>query len=155
MNSTRTGQSRSVEETTDAAEQQAGTHADEPVVTSVSEGDTMSLTVAGELTEAARRPLVRAMTEALLSGQSLTRAELRLAGVTFMNSPGLAVLVQLQRMAAPRGIEVALVAPPPAVARPLQLSGLWHRFPVVDENGAERPAEVSPEGPDGSPRDHA
>jgi stage II sporulation protein AA (anti-sigma F factor antagonist) len=34
-------------------------------------------------------------------------------------------------MATPRGIEVVLVDPPAAVARPLQLSGLWHRFPVV------------------------
>jgi anti-anti-sigma factor len=49
-----------------------------------------------------------------------------------MNSAGMAVLVQLQKMAAPRGVEVVLVAPPVAVVRPLQLSGLWARFPMVD-----------------------
>jgi hypothetical protein len=38
--------------------------------------------------------------------------------------------VQLQRLAAPRGIDVVLVDPPVAVVRPLQLSGLWHRFPI-------------------------
>jgi anti-anti-sigma factor len=47
-----------------------------------------------------------------------------------MNSAGMAVLVQLQRLTAPRGIEVVLVDPPAAVVRPLQLSGLWHRFPI-------------------------
>jgi len=41
--------------------------------------------------------------------------------------------VQLQRMSAPRGIEVVLVNPPVAVIRPLQLSGLWHRFPIEGE----------------------
>jgi anti-anti-sigma factor len=88
------------------------------------------LTVTGELTEAARRPLVRVLTDLLLAQPAPARVELLLAGVTFMNSAGMAVLVQLQRLAAPRGIEVALVDPGPPVARPLQLSGLWHRFPI-------------------------
>ena len=59
-----------------------------------------------------------------------------------MNSAGMAVLVQVQRMAAPRGIEVALLAPPEAVRRPLQLSGLWRRFPVLDSaaDGGVAPA---------------
>jgi anti-anti-sigma regulatory factor len=45
------------------------------------------------------------------------------------------VLVQVQKLASPRGIEVALVRPTSAVIRPLQLSGLWHRFPI--ENAAD------------------
>jgi anti-anti-sigma regulatory factor len=49
------------------------------------------------------------------------------------------VLVQGQRMAAPRGIEVVLVDPPTLVIRPLQLSGLWHRFPIV-ESGQDHAA---------------
>jgi stage II sporulation protein AA (anti-sigma F factor antagonist) len=90
------------------------------------------VTVRGELTEAARRPLVRCMTDLLLAHEPLQRAELHLAEVSYMNSAGMAVLVQVQKMAAPRGVAVALVAPPAAVARPLQLSGLWHRFQMVD-----------------------
>jgi anti-anti-sigma regulatory factor len=43
----------------------------------------------------------------------------------------MAVLVQAQRMTAPRGVELVLVDAPPEVIRPLQLSGLWHRFPVL------------------------
>ena len=103
-----------------------------PLVESVLDGDTARITVAGELTEAARRPLVRILTDLLLDGSTLHRVELELADVAFMNSAGMAVLVQLQRMAQPRGIPLVLVAPPTAVVRPLQLSGLWHRFPVEE-----------------------
>jgi anti-anti-sigma factor len=104
----------------------------EPSVQSVLEGGTARITVEGELTGAARRPLVRTATSLLLEHEPLKRIELHLAGVSFMNSAGMAVLVQLQRMAQPRRVEVALVAPPLAVVRPLQLSGLWARFPMID-----------------------
>ena len=116
-----------------AREEQPG--AGEPEVTQVLDGNCARLTVVGELTEAARRPLIRVMTDLLLDQPALRRVELHVDQVSFMNSAGLAVLVQLQRLGAPRGIALALVAPPPAVAKPLRLSGLWHRFEVVD--GAE------------------
>ena len=106
--------------------------AEEPRVTHELAGDTAVVTVQGELTEAARRPLVRILTDLLLEVHTLRRVDLGLRGVTFMNSAGSAVLVQLQKMAKPRGIEIVLVAPPSAVVRPLQLTGLWHRFPVED-----------------------
>lgn len=127
----------------------------EPQVRAAVDGDVVSVTVEGELTEAARRPLVRILTEELLSRHPLRRVELHLAGVPFMSSAGIAVLVQLQRMAAPSAVEIALVTPSAAVVRPLQLTGLWHRFPVVDENGDEEPAHSPTAGPDGSPREHA
>lgn len=100
------------------------------------EGDSARLTVAGELTEAARRPLVRIVTDLLLAEPTLHRIDLDLRGVSFVNSAGVAVLVQLQRLAAPRAIDLVLVAPPPVVARPLQLTGLWHRFSVVEDGPA-------------------
>jgi anti-anti-sigma factor len=122
-----------VEETTPGAqpggEEQAPA---EPEVTYVLHGDTARLTLTGELTGAARRPLVRVLTDLLLHRPSLNRVELDLRGVSSMNAEGMAVLVQGQRMAAPRRIEVVLVDPPPAVIRPLQLSGLWHRFSVLE-----------------------
>jgi anti-anti-sigma factor len=105
--------------------------ASEPTVTSELDGDTARLALTGELTDAARRPLVRLLTQLLLERPHLSRVELHLDGVTFMNSAGLAVLVQGQRMAKPRAIDLVLVDPPVAVVRPLQLSGLWHRFEVV------------------------
>jgi anti-anti-sigma factor len=110
----------------------------EPSVAHVQDGGTARLTMTGELTDAARRPLVRVLTDLLLGHQVLQRVEIDLGGVTFMNSAGMSVLVQAQRMTSPRAVEVVLVDPPPAVIRPLQLSGLWHRFPVVESSAAER-----------------
>ena len=97
------------------------------------DGEVCTLALTGELTEAARRPLVRAVTDVLLQVPALRRVELVLGDVTFMNSAGMAVLVQLQRMTGPRGVEIVLVRPRAAVARPLQVSGLWLRFTVVEE----------------------
>jgi len=111
-----------------------------PAVTSVLDGDVATLTVVGELTEAARRPLVRTMTDLLLSQSSLHEVRLDVREVSFMNSAGTAVLVQLQKLGAPRGVDLVLLSPPPSVARPLQLTGLWRRFTVRTD-----------EEPDGGP----
>ena len=102
----------------------------EPEVTHQVDGGTARLTLRGELTDVARRPLVRVVTDLLLAHPAPARIELALSAVPFMNSAGMAVLVQLQRLTAPRGIQIVLVDPPVTVIRPLQLSGLWHRFPI-------------------------
>jgi anti-anti-sigma factor len=109
---------------------QAGSGTTE-VTTSLA-GDVATLTVTGELTEEARRPLVRTMTDLLLAEPGLHRVRLDTRAVTYVNSAGMAVLVQLQKLGQPRGVETVLVDPPSAVARPLQLSGLWLRFPVEE-----------------------
>jgi anti-anti-sigma factor len=107
---------------------------EDTVEVSVTEHDaeTAQIRVVGELTEGARRPLVRAMTDLMLKAPELKRVELDTSQVTFMNSAGIASLVQLHKMVQPRGIELPLVVHSTAVARPLQLSGLWHRFTVID-----------------------
>ena len=111
---------------------EGGTDAQEVTVTCTRDGATARIEVVGELTDTARRPLVRELTELMLSGTPLKQVELDLCGVSFMNSAGIAALVQLQKMVQPRGIELALAVRDAAVTRPLQLSGLWHRFTVVD-----------------------
>jgi anti-anti-sigma factor len=108
----------------------------EPEVSTALEGDVATVTVVGELTEGARRPLVRTMTDLMLGRPDLRRVRLDLRAATYVNSAGMSVLVQLQKLGQPRGVEVALVAPPAAVARPLQLSGLWLRFPVEEQQAA-------------------
>lgn len=108
----------------------------EPDVRHVLDGDVATITVTGELNDGARRPLVRTMTDLLLGMPTLKAVRLELGGVPFMNSAGMAVLVQLQRLGQPRGVDVVLVAPPPAVVRPLQLTGLWHRFRVLGREGS-------------------
>jgi stage II sporulation protein AA (anti-sigma F factor antagonist) len=130
----RSGNWTGVTETTnDEAQPAAGTPAPAgPEVTHVLDGDTARVTLTGELTDEARRPLVRVLTDLLLHQSALARVVLDVRAVSFMNSAGMAVLVQLQRMASPRGVEIALLDPQEGVIRPLQLSGLWHRFPIVD-----------------------
>ena len=123
VNHRRAGQSPTVEETSPASPA-------EPEVEHRVEDGIARLRIAGDLVDSARRPLVRVLTDLLLNQPAPTRVELDLSEITFMNSAGMAVLVQLQRLAAPRGIDVALVHPTAAVVRPLQLSGLWHRFPI-------------------------
>ena len=124
-----------IEHTAAPSDDAAETPFAEPVVTHVLDGDTARLTLTGELTDAARRPLVRVLTELLLHEHTLARVVLDVRGVSFMNSAGMAVLVQLQRMASPRAVEIALLRPPEEVLRPLQLSGLWRRFPILDSSG--------------------
>jgi anti-anti-sigma factor len=103
-----------------------------PAVAADLDGDTARLTVVGELTDAVRRPLVREVTDLLLGQPALHHIDLDLRGVTFVNSAGVAVLVQLQKLVGPRAIELVLVAPPATVVRPLQLTGLWHRFTIQE-----------------------
>ncbi|WP_100501572.1 STAS domain-containing protein [Geodermatophilus chilensis] len=117
----------------------------EPEVTTDLDGDVATLTVGGELTEGARRPLVRTMTDLLLGRPDLRQVRLDLRAATYLNSAGMAVLVQLQKLGRPRGVDVVLVAPPAAVARPLQLSGLWLRF-SVEEYQSEVDDRVDREG---------
>ncbi|WNV74027.1 STAS domain-containing protein [Geodermatophilus sp. DSM 44513] len=105
----------------------------EPEVVTALDGDVATSTVHGEFTEGARRPLVRTITDLLLGRPDLRQVRLDLRGVTYLNSAGMAVLVQLQKLCQPRGVEVVLVSPPSVVARPLQLSGLWLRFSVEQQ----------------------
>jgi stage II sporulation protein AA (anti-sigma F factor antagonist) len=109
----------------------------EPEVTTDLDGDVATLTLGGELTEGARRPLVRTMTDLMLGRPDLRRVRLDLRAATYLNSAGMAVLVQLQKLGQPRGVDVVLVAPPAAVARALQISGLWLRFPVEEYEAVE------------------
>jgi stage II sporulation protein AA (anti-sigma F factor antagonist) len=108
----------------------------EPEVRTSLAGDVATVTLDGELAQAARRPLVRTMTDLLLGSPTLKSVRLDLRGASYMNSAGMAVLIQLQKLGAPRGIDVVLVAPPDVVVRPLQLSGLWHRFVIEDGPGS-------------------
>jgi anti-anti-sigma factor len=127
---------------------EGGTDAHEVTVTCTRDGATARIEVVGELTDTARRPLVRELTDLMLSGTPLKRVELDLCEVSFLNSAGIAALVQLQKMVQPRGIELALAVKNVAVTRPLQLSGLWHRFTVIDrrEDTPQQTHESLPPG---------
>lgn len=121
---------------------------DVEVTVTTHDEESAEITVVGELTEHARRPLVRAMTDLMLANATLKQVRVDLCEVTFMDSAGMTTLVQLQRMAQPRGIDTPLVVHSAVVARPLQLSGLWRRFTIVDrrEGHPEDVHEAVPHG---------
>ncbi|NUP48382.1 MAG: STAS domain-containing protein [Catenulispora sp.] len=73
------------------------------------------------------------------------------SGVTFLDSMGLRVLVQLRRLVTDDGREFALRAPSESVRRVLELAGVESLFPVVAaDSGVEPGAEPDPE-PDPDP----
>lgn len=147
------GQNPCMEQPVAGQPDETGTPSDaHPVtVTCTRDGQTARIEVTGELTDAARRPLVRELTDLMLDKAPLKRVELDLSSVAFMNSAGIAALVQLQKMLQPRAIEFVLVVATVGVARPLQLSGLWRRFTVVDRR-PDTPEHVSESMPPG--REH-
>jgi anti-anti-sigma factor len=116
-------------------------------VTVTQEADTATIRLVGELGEDARRPLVRAMTDLMLSSRKLHRVELDLSAVQYMNSAGMSTLVQLEKLAEPRGIEMPVIVHSDEVARPLQLSGLWRRFTIVDRREGTPDRTVDPMRP--------
>ena len=61
------------------------------------------------------------------------RIVLDLRAVTFMDSSGLRLLVELQRDAEADGFRVVVVRGPASLQRLLQLSGLEHRIRMVDD----------------------
>ena len=109
------------------------------VTVTAQDATSAEVAVVGDLTEDARRPLVRTMTDLMLQVPGLRRVQLDTSGVTFMNSAGVSALVQLEKMGHPRGIELPLVVASTVVARPLQVSGLWRRFTVIDRRDGVPP----------------
>jgi anti-anti-sigma factor len=102
------------------------------VTVTESDAEHAEIRVTGELTEGVRKPLVRTMTDLLLGAPHLRKVRLDCSAVTFLNSAGVSTLVQVQRMCQPRGIDLSLVVHGTAVSRPLQLSGLWTRFTIIE-----------------------
>jgi anti-anti-sigma factor len=143
-----TGQLRGMSEHSPTPAAEPAEPAPQTVEVVATRDDSAEVRVAGELTEETRRPLVRTMTELMLSRPGLRRVVLDLCDVTFMNSAGMAALVQVERMGQPRAIGTTLVVRSAAVARPLQLSGLWRRFTIVDRREG-RPEETHEPMPPG------
>ena len=118
------------------------------VTVTAQDAESADICIVGELTEEARRPLVRVMTDLLLGNPHLRRVQLDTCDVPFMNSAGMSALVTVQKMVHPRGIDLSVVLHGQAVSRPLQLSGLWRRFTIVDRREGA-PDEVHESMPPG------
>lgn len=98
--------------------------------TSTSENGAVTVTVVGEV-DTFTAPVLRSSLDAQLEQQP-RELVIDLSGVQFLGSAGLAVLVETQKSARTRGVELRLVATTRAVTRPLEVTGLIDLFTIVD-----------------------
>lgn len=91
--------------------------------------------ICGEL-DISTAPDLRERLLAILKRRTLSRLILDLSELEFMDSSGVAVLVNTERRARLLGSTVVLVAPQRPVSRVLQICGLDRYLPVFDDIGA-------------------
>ncbi len=97
----------------------------------------------GEL-DAYSAPRVRELLQTLILGEQPS-VVVDLAGLDYIDSSGLGVLVSALRQARDNGGQITLAHPSPVVARVLQITGLHRVFPVVsDTTGTSDTAVTSP-----------
>ncbi len=78
--------------------------------------------------------VLRAAVEGLGPCRSLV---IDMRGLSFLDSSGLHLLVELHQRAAREGFELGLVAPPEPVDTPIRLCGLDQRLPFVSDLPAD------------------
>ncbi|MFB4309026.1 STAS domain-containing protein [Actinomadura sp. GTD37] len=99
-------------------------------VTTRSDGGRTVVRLRGELDIACTEDLRRDLNEARREhGEHLV---LDLAGLEFMDSGGLSVIVACYKAATAAGGSLTLAGPRPIVRRTLEITGLHRRIPVVD-----------------------
>ncbi|MGY2079835.1 STAS domain-containing protein [Modestobacter sp. SYSU DS0657] len=91
-----------------------------------------TVTVSGEV-DSTTAPGLRGAILEVLARPGLDVVELDLSGVTFLDSAGLSVLATAHRTALAAGRTLRMrCGTARAVVRPLQITGLWDVFDVVD-----------------------
>jgi anti-sigma B factor antagonist len=98
--------------------------------TSTGEDGTVTVTVVGEV-DTFTAPVLRSSLDTQLE-QSPRELVIDLSGVQFLGSAGLAVLVEPQKAARAREVELRLIATTRAVTRPLEVTGLIDLFTIAD-----------------------
>ena len=91
-----------------------------------------TVTVTGEI-DSTTAPGLRNCLVEVIARPGTAAVELDLRGVTFLDSAGLSALATAHRAAVAAGRELRMrCGTTRAVARPLQITGLWGVFTVVD-----------------------
>jgi anti-sigma B factor antagonist len=98
--------------------------------TTTGEDGVVIVTVVGEV-DTFTAPVLRSSLDTQLEQQP-RELVIDLSGVQFLGSAGLAVLVETQKSARSRDVELRLVATTRAVTRPLEVTGLIDLFTIVD-----------------------
>ncbi len=92
-------------------------------------GDTVTLTVAGEL-DLAAAPLLAAHHDPLGAGECAGGVALDISGVTFLDSSGVALLIGVARRAEEEGWPLRITGTPPHARRVLEICGLLDVLPL-------------------------
>src|SRR5215471_12747580 len=101
-------------------------------VSSRSQGDHVSVIVAGEI-DLYSAPMLQADLAEIIDGAAqATRVVVDMSGVEFCDSTGMNVLLSSLRQVRERGGELELAAPRPAVRKILQVTGLDAVFTVTE-----------------------
>ena len=95
-----------------------------------SEDGVVTVTVVGEV-DTFTAPVLRSTLDTQLEAQP-RELVIDLSGVQFLGSAGLAVLVETQKTARAREVELRLIATTRAVTRPLEVTGLIDLFTIAD-----------------------
>jgi len=98
--------------------------------TQAGENGAVTVTVVGEV-DTFTAPVLRSSLDSQLE-QSPRELIIDLAGVQFLGSAGLAVLVETQKAARSRDVALRLIATTRAVTRPLEVTGLIDLFTIAD-----------------------
>jgi anti-sigma B factor antagonist len=98
--------------------------------TSTGEDGAVTVTVVGEV-DTFTAPVLRSSLDTQLEQQPKALV-IDLSGVQFLGSAGLAVLVETQKSARSRDVDLRLIATTRAVTRPLEVTGLIDLFTIVD-----------------------
>ena len=99
--------------------------------TSTGEDGAVTVTVVGEV-DTFTAPVLRSSLDTQLEQQP-RELVIDLSGVQFLGSAGLAVLVETQKSAKSRDVELRLVATTRAVTRPLEVTGLIDLFTIAEK----------------------
>lgn len=105
-------------------------------ITWVKRGRTLCASLRGELDQHCAAD-VRAKLNALLADEGVTRMELDLGGVTFMDSAGIGVLLGRYRILAARGGSMDVLNAPRSVERILRMAGVY-KCCTKEEYGYEK-----------------
>lgn len=110
------------------------------------EADRTTVRLWGEIDEALRDDASRVLMRALERNLPVV---LDAREITFIDSTGIAFLIQFCRLSGEDGLTVTLADPPPVVTDVLDMLGLRHMFdpqvpPLDDGTGAERSAGGEP-----------
>ncbi|MFQ1003970.1 STAS domain-containing protein [Modestobacter sp. SSW1-42] len=101
-------------------------------VRAASSADGAEITVSGEI-DSTTAPGLRTCLLEVLDRPGTTTVDVDLTGVTFLDSAGLSALATAHRAAEAGGRTLRMrVGGTRAVVRPLQITGLWDVFTVID-----------------------